>query len=147
MRDRIFEFFRLYAIYNIAIVLAGLTTFIVFALLVRFTPVGFIVFMFLREVTRTEDVAPLILVSSLPAVSVFYFFLKRTALRISLKATFLCYAAGNATAILLLPLIATPSVTRLDGFLIFLGLACTVGYAFVYWRRVPNQPHSPIVDT
>lgn len=78
------------------------------------------------------------MVPSIPAAVVFHLFLRKTALRLPISATIFSYFAGSGTAILLMPLIATPYLSQLDGFLIFIGLACTVGYAFVYWQRVPK---------
>ncbi|QUS58700.1 hypothetical protein [Pseudovibrio brasiliensis] len=145
-KGKILEFLQSYPVYLLALTLAGVTAFLGFYLLAIFPPVGFVLLYILQDRIPLTTFIPFILGPAIPAAIVFYLILRKTRLRLTIPAVLFAYLAGSATAILLLPLIATPSVTRLDGFLIFLGLACTIGYAFVYWRRIPQNPHSPKAD-
>ncbi|AEV39597.1 hypothetical protein PSE_p0015 (plasmid) [Pseudovibrio sp. FO-BEG1] len=134
-KGKILEFLQGYPVYLLALTLAGITAFLAFYLLAIFPPVGFVLLYILQDRIPLTTFIPFIAGPAIPAAIVFYLILRKTRLRLTIPAVLVAYAAGNATAILLLPLIATPAVARLDGFLIFLGLACSVGYAFVYWRR------------
>jgi len=146
-KGKILEFLQGYPVYLLALTLAGVTAFLGFYLLAIFPPIGFVLLYILQDRIPLTTFTPFIVGPAIPAAIVFYLILKRTRLKLTIPAVLVAYIAGSATAILLLPLIATPSVTRLQGFLIFLGLACSVGYAFVYWRRVPQEPHSAKADT
>lgn len=138
-KSKILEFSRGYPVYLFALTLAGITACLTFYLLAIFPPIGFWVFIVFREQIPTEAIAPIIMVPSIPAAVVFHLFLRKTALRLPISATIFSYFAGSGTAILLMPLIATPYLSQLDGFLIFIGLACTAGYLFVYWQRIPKR--------
>ncbi|SFU06077.1 hypothetical protein SAMN05444141_107233 [Pseudovibrio denitrificans] len=146
-KGKILEFLQGYPVYLLALTLAGVTAFLGFYLLAIFPPIGFALLYILQDRIPLTTFIPFIVGSAIPAAIVFYLILRKTRLRLSIPAVLFAYLAGSGIAILLLPLIAAPSVTRLDGFLIFLALACTVGYAFVYWRRIPQAPHNPKADT
>ncbi|MFS8184529.1 hypothetical protein ACMG4P_23645 [Pseudovibrio denitrificans] len=146
-KGKILEFLQGYPVYLLALTLAGVTAFLGFYLLAIVPPIGFALLYILQDRIPLTTFIPFIAGPAIPAAIVFYLILKRTRLRLTIPAVLFVYLAGSATAILLLPLIATPSFTRLGGFLIFLGIACTAGYAFVYWWRIPQEPHSPTADT
>jgi uncharacterized membrane protein YwaF len=145
-KSKILEFLQAYPVYLFALTLAGITACLAFYLLAIFPPIGFVILYILQDRIPLTTIIPFIVGPAIPAAIVFHLILRRTRLRLSLVATFISYFAGCSIAILLMPLIARPSVTMLDGFLIFLAIACTVGFAFVYWQRVPNTPQPVKAD-
>ncbi|KZK90950.1 hypothetical protein PsAD5_04088 [Pseudovibrio sp. Ad5] len=138
-KSKILEFSRGYPVYLFALTLAGITACLAFYLLAIFPPIGFVMLYILQDRIPLTTIIPFIAGPALPAAIVFHLFLRRTRLRLPVGATLISYLAGTSTAILLMPVIAMPSVTMLDSFLIFLAIACTVGYAFVYWQRIPKR--------
>ncbi|KZK88490.1 hypothetical protein PsAD46_02448 [Pseudovibrio sp. Ad46] len=138
-KSKILEFSRGYPVYLFALTLAGITACLTFYLLAIFPPVGFVILYILQDRIPLTTIIPFIAGPALPAAIVFHLFLRRTRLWLPVGATLISYLAGTSTAILLMPIIATPSVIILEGFLIFMGIACTIGYAFVYWQRIPKR--------
>ncbi|KZL22412.1 hypothetical protein [Pseudovibrio sp. WM33] len=138
-KSKILEFLRGYPVYLFALALAGITACLTFYLIAIFPPIGFVILYILQDRIPLTTIIPFIAGPALPAAIVFHLILRRTRLRLPVGANLISYLAGTSTAILLMPVIATPSVTMLEGFLIFIGLACTAGYVFVYWQRIPKR--------
>ncbi len=138
-KGTLIEFLRLYAIYIFALMLAATVTFINFMFLMTSSLV--IVLLYIARLLPSDIGSSFLALAafSAPAAFIFHIFLKNMAFAIRKCTTFISYAAGNLIATVLLRLVDRAALSVPDGLLIFSGLACTAGFAFLYWQRIPDQ--------
>lgn len=124
-----------YLSYCLGLGVSILTAWLFFMLIVSIPQTSIIIFVVFMESAGTDAYFLLFLFLSIPSLLMFWVTMKLSVLKVSFGSVLICFALGHCILLFLIPSIAKPEITQLAGFLIFVAIALTGGFALVLFLQ------------